>query len=451
MDSHSKETLSRVEQNDSRLTCLILDTPWETDPRWGYYLGCFNSNLEDDYLVLGKHIENNTHITELRINLRIMREQNFLENLVRNSSINNVMLVDSIDNGLWRSILGVYQHNNNLTCLDLVNISCHDNAIADTIKCCTKLRKFTMRGCNITGEQLVQLVENIKGHSLEILYFYNNNIGNVGCDTFATLLKDPKCNLHTLDLKNNRISNEGVIALVDSLVKNTKLKKLDLCGNPINNSVVEDSISRLLCNTSSINSIYASNHTLEKILLSDWNPEEQLSSLLCLNGDKFVASKMQVAIKKILIYHPNIDMEPLYDWDSEGEWTLKALPYVIDWFERAKEVVDSTATTRVESRPDSDEKTVDSDEENTWSTQEYRPDSGEENVESVEEDAGKRYIFTNLPTITQKERVEAKKLSSIYQFARSMPLIFVAHLSHVKVAKKKRKRKHRRCNYSYSL
>ena len=366
-----------------------------------------------------------------------------MENLVRNSSINNVMLLNSIDNGVWRSLLGVYQHNNNLTCLDLGNISCHDTAIADTIKCCANLREFTMRGCNITGEQLVQLVENIKDHSLKYFNFYNNNIGNAGCDTIAELLKDPKCNLLTLNLKNNRISNEGVIALVNSLVKNTKLKKLDLRenpiddiptnGNPIGNSAVEDSISRLVCNTSSINSIYASNHTLEKILLSDWNPEKSLSSLLCLNGDQFAhddrtpqpryrwTSKTQVAIKKILMYHPNIDMEPLFELDSEGEWTLKALPHVIDWFERAREVAlnsPSYTCTTIEYRPDfdSDEKTIDSDEENTWSTQEYRPDSDEENVESDKEDAGKRYIFTNLPTITREERVEAKKLSSIYQF-----------------------------------
>ena len=71
MDSHSQETLRRVEQN----ICLMLNTPWETEPRWG--MRCFNSNLKDDYLVLGKHIENNTHLTELIIDLRIMREQNW--------------------------------------------------------------------------------------------------------------------------------------------------------------------------------------------------------------------------------------------------------------------------------------------------------------------------------------------------------------------------------------
>ena len=31
-------------------------------------------------------------------------------------------------------------------------------------------------------------------------------------------------------------------------------------------------------------------------------------------------------------------MEQLFQWDSEGEQTLKALPHVINWFGRAKVV-----------------------------------------------------------------------------------------------------------------
>ena len=38
---------------------------------------------------------------------------------------------------------------------------------------------------------------------------------------------------------------------------------------------------------------------------------------------------------------PNIDMEPLFEWgvEEDGEQTLKALPYVIDWFKKADEVI----------------------------------------------------------------------------------------------------------------
>ena len=56
-------------------------------------------------------------------------------------------------------------------------------------------------------------------------------------------------------------------------------------------------------------------------------------------------NKSHVAIKKVLKYHPNTDMEPLFEWNTEGEGErdLKALPYVLPyvvaWFERAGEAV----------------------------------------------------------------------------------------------------------------
>lgn len=62
---------------------------------------------------------------------------------------------------------------------------------------------------------------------------------------------------------------------------------------------------------------------------------KKLSGLLKINNEG--ANKSQIAIKKILKHHPNIDMEPLFELDAEeGERNLKALPYVVDWFGRAK-------------------------------------------------------------------------------------------------------------------
>ena len=46
-------------------------------------------------------------------------------------------------------------------------------------------------------------------------------------------------------------------------------------------------------------------------------------------------------MKKIFQCYPNIDMEPLFAWGvgKEDEGTLKALPYVVDWFEKARVAV----------------------------------------------------------------------------------------------------------------
>ena len=77
-----------------------------------------------------------------------------------------------------------------------------------------------------------------------------------------------------------------------------------------------------------------------------------------------------MAIKKILKYHPIIDMEPLFEFVSseDDERNLKALPYVIAWFDKAKIVIAE---------------------------------------EEVEED-----------------HINRRKISAIFEFVRAMPLLF---------------------------
>jgi len=386
MNSFSQETLRKAETNNSNLTTLILRE------ENNIHNGSFHSNLGDDYSLLGEYIGNNTHLQTLMVEHNntlalSVREQDFFEGLIRNSSINELSLHYN-DNEVWRSILEVYKQNNNLTRLHIDSITCNDHLISDTVSCCTNLREISLWMCYMTNEQLLQMVEAIRGHAyLEILKLYGNNIGNAGCDIIATLLADPSCNLHTLRLINERISNEGMIVLVNSLVNNIKLRKINLDRNLVNNiNEVEDTtISRLLCNTSNINSIYASNHTFDTLVpLGRLHPSERLQFLFTLNRstNKDWCTNKDVAIKKILKYHPNINMEPYFDWNSDGEWTLKALPYVVDWFDRAREIV-------------------------CLDDYDYQADE--------------------------------KKFSAIYQFARSMPLMIVP-LSHTKVGDKKRKR-----------
>ena len=80
-------------------------------------------------------------------------------------------------------------------------------------------------------------------------------------------------------------------------------------------------------------------------------------------------------------------MEPFFEWnmEGEGERDLKALPYIIAWFERVHEVV-----------------VYDVDAETLW------------------------------------YEVVKRKLSAIYQFAQAMPLLFVP-ASHIKGNENKRK------------
>ena len=162
-------------------------------------------------------------------------------------------------------------------------------------------------------------------------------IGNTGCQALATLLEDPNCNLLTLDIHHNHINNEGAIAIINGLANNKTLKDLDMSQNQMDNeNEVQEAFVKLLCNTTSINSIHSSNHTLTDLKIQG-NIATRLHSKLQTNKCE---NKSHVAMIKILKYHPNIDMEQLFEWGSNDEKNLMALPYVVAWFDRADEAID---------------------------------------------------------------------------------------------------------------
>ena len=139
---------------------------------------------------------------------------------------------------------------------------------------------------------------------------------------------------------------------------------------------VLDTLSQLLCNISSINDTFLSNHTLQYL------PEVDLRPLLKLNAG---TNKHHVAIKKVLKYHRNIDMSTLFDLATEGEKNLNALPAVVDWFDKGEEAI------------------ADEDEDGSV----YR--LHEELDENTTDDKN------------EGDYLDARKLSAIYQFAQAMP------------------------------
>ena len=95
-----------------------------------------------------------------------------------------------------------------------------------------------------------------------------------------------------------------------------------------------NAFSQLLCDTSSINKTHCSNQTLRSLIsarsvsiLQGSNVNEDLATLLYING--LSDSLHQAAAIKILLSHPDLSMQPLF------EWYLKVMPYVLDWLEEA--------------------------------------------------------------------------------------------------------------------
>ena len=399
MDSKSQKTLRQIEQNDDQLTTLRIGSALILNGRSLDNFGEFLSSDASDYSRLGTAIGNNTHLEELMVALDgaptlDIANNEFFDGLKRNSSIIDLQLSCNRHNlvgGIGHEILKSYQKiSNNLTRLCIQHTILDNgggNVITETLRLCTNLKAINLPDNNITDEQLLPMIEAIKGGcytSLEQLNLFGNRIGNAGCHALVTLLEHTNSSLQYLNLNSNQIGNEGATAIANSLANNTKLRQLYLRSNPFDPSAA-GIFCTVLCNTASVNDTYSSNHTLDNLFLSDEEQEGQhailLSPLRRLNRGE---NKSHVAIKKILKYHPNIDMEPLFEWDAEGEQTLKSLPYAIDWFGRAEEAVAG-----VEERDD--------------------------------------YM------------IEQKKLSAIFHFAKAMPLMCVP-ASHTKVDDRKRKR-----------
>ena len=89
--------------------------------------------------------------------------------------------------------------------------------------------------------------------------------------------------------------------------------------------------SNVLCDTSSINKTFLSNHTLGSLGSSSAMPAD-VASLLVLNRRS--EDKKLVAMKKILKCHRHFDMQPFFEWD------LKVLLLAVSWFERARSIED---------------------------------------------------------------------------------------------------------------
>ena len=287
--------------------------------------------------------------------------------------------------------------------------------------------------CGINNESAAKIVRSLAGNTkLEHLDLAGNDIGRPGCESIVRLLQDPSCNINSLDLGSCGLQNDLTTKLVSSLIGNTKMAKLGLSDNSIGRSGCESIATLLRDSNSNIESIslfwnnlgtrqpsddnvinddcaiilaqaLVGNNKLtcldlgqSSITKSGWNAFITILSscsntTLCSLGEAFgiadlLSKSIPSDLTSLLKLNLAVDMEPLFELDSEDdERKPKALPSVIDWFDRR--VRESNEDGKV--------------------------------VKSI----------------------RTRKLSAIFQFARAMPLSFVATPFDVEGKKKKRKRR----------
>ena len=155
------------------------------------------------------------------------------------------------------------------------------------------------------------------------------------------------------------VDDEAVAAFAIALMNNYTLHTFYLWGNPSITSVGWQALSKLLCDTSSVNATFLSNHTLWHMGNEGDGASEIVRSLLHLNDRD---DKEEVAMIKILKCHDDFHMLPFFEWE------FKVLPLALNWLERASEL--------------------------------EMPENFEPNIDK-------------------------RKLSTIYQFVRGMPVLYV--------------------------
>jgi hypothetical protein len=213
-------------------------------------------------------------------------------------------------------------------------------ALADVLKANKSLKHLSLRSySNLSSEQITVLFTGIvQNRSITELCIYVDRLGESVLSSLSALLQSESCSLTSLDLRSNIFSgplgDDGAVALADALKGNKSLKYLYFSSDSNNlTSVGWSAFSRLLCDTSSVSNTYLSNHSLVKISTGNiffrHDIPQDLTQLLSLNKRAGKHADKDVAIWKILKYHPDFfDIGPFLG--DEG----KLLPLVMSWFER---------------------------------------------------------------------------------------------------------------------
>ena len=149
-----------------------------------------------------------------------------------------------------------------------------------------------------------------------------------------------KAPFYTQDVAyGNNIGNEGALLFAEALTNNSTLQTLIIDQGY---SITDwEPFLKLLCDTSSPNNTYLSNHTLQDVGKVIRLPDD-IQSYLRLN--KTVANKDKVAMAKILRNHSHFDMEPFFEWE------FKVVPIMINWFTKASTYTNDASSERLVKR-----------------------------------------------------------------------------------------------------
>ena len=199
------------------------------------------------------------------------------------------------------------------------------------------LQELSLNNNGFNDEDVTYLANSLANNCVlrELDLSDNERVTASGWRTFSAVLQNPDSALEKINIRYISIGDDVLVLFVNSLVNNTKLRELLLDGwveegvAPIN----WEALCNVLCNKSSIDATFNSNHTLQRVfhptfaVSDDSQLPSDLRDLLQLNRG---STKFESARRKILKVHFSGDfsMQPFIDMD----W--KVLPHAVAWMAR---------------------------------------------------------------------------------------------------------------------
>ena len=272
--------------------------------------GYYAPDAADDLGGLGHYIGKNLQLKELSVwRDRVTNDQltAFCQRVAANTSLKKIWFLNRGHRGVFPGnvllmLVRFFEKNCNLTTVSLWN-----GCIADT-----ELEALTLA---------LEKTSRLKVLDLS----HNASITGRGYRSLSALLENPNSCLQELRISHNNVGDEVALMLAAALTNNAKVKVLSLHGNTIT-ARGWSFFSKLLCDASSPNATFLSNHTLQSI---HGGASDGVRLFLKLNHG---TDKEQITLTKILRYHPVLDMHPRFVWE------YKLLPLVVGWLERAAAV-----------------------------------------------------------------------------------------------------------------
>ncbi|EJK77355.1 hypothetical protein THAOC_00818, partial [Thalassiosira oceanica] len=229
-----------------------------------------------------------------------------------------ILCGNSLDDDCTRLLAQGLSDCKQIQLLDLTNNRISDNGLDVLIqRLPTSVDALYMAWNDITLARHVLLLR------LRVLNIWGNTLCPGGTGVIAASLANPECHLESLIVYQCNIGDEGTATLADGLRHNQRLTDMSLGHNNITERGW-NAFSSILCDASSINATYNSNHTLESLGYNGAQIPQDVKMMLDLNQGN---DKSRVAASKILQAHRHLDMRPLFGRE------LGLLPYVIAWLD----------------------------------------------------------------------------------------------------------------------